>query len=41
MTHAVEEGPEEIAAVEKSGRMVQTGTQMRELAALHSREGNY
>ena len=29
VTHAVEEGPEEIQAVEKSGRMVQTGTQMR------------
>ena len=29
VTHAVEEGPEEIAAVEKSDRMVQTGTQMR------------
>ena len=29
VTHAVEEGPEETQAVEKSGRMVQTGTQMR------------
>jgi predicted dehydrogenase len=29
VTHAVEEGAEEIQAVEKSGRMVQTGTQMR------------
>jgi predicted dehydrogenase len=29
VTHAAEEGPEEIQAVEKSGRMVQTGTQMR------------
>ena len=29
VTHAVEEGPEEIQAVEKSGRMVQVGTQMR------------
>ena len=29
VTHAVEEGPEEIQAVEKSDRMVQTGTQMR------------
>jgi len=29
VTHAVEEGPEEIQAVEKSGRMVQTGTQSR------------
>lgn len=27
VTHSVEEGPEEIQAVEKSGRMVQTGTQ--------------
>jgi len=27
VTHSVEEGPEEIRAVEKSGRMVQTGTQ--------------
>jgi len=29
VTHSVEEGPEEIQAIEKSGRMVQTGTQMR------------
>jgi predicted dehydrogenase len=29
VTHSVEQGPEEIAAVEKSDRMVQTGTQMR------------
>ena len=27
VTHSVEEGPEEIRAVEKTGRMVQTGTQ--------------
>ena len=27
VTHTVEQGPEEIQAVEKSGRMVQTGTQ--------------
>ena len=29
VTHALEEGPEEIQAVEKSGRIVQTGTQQR------------
>lgn len=29
VTHSIEEGPEEIRAVEKSGRMVQTGTQHR------------
>ena len=29
MTHTLEEGPEEIQAVEKSGRIVQTGTQQR------------
>jgi predicted dehydrogenase len=29
VTHALEEGPEEIEAVEKSGRIVQTGTQQR------------
>ncbi len=29
VSHSVEEGPEEIAAVEKSGRIVQTGTQQR------------
>ena len=29
VTHGVEQGPEEIAAVEKSGRIVQTGTQQR------------
>ena len=29
VTHALEEGPEEILAVEKSGRIVQTGTQQR------------
>lgn len=29
VTHSVKEGPEEIQAVEKSGRIVQTGTQQR------------
>lgn len=29
VTHSIEEGPEEISAVEKSGRIVQTGTQHR------------
>ena len=29
VTHALEEGPEEVRAVEKSGRIVQTGTQQR------------
>jgi predicted dehydrogenase len=29
VTHTLEEGPEEIRAVEKSGRIVQTGTQQR------------
>jgi predicted dehydrogenase len=29
VTHALEEGPEEIRAVEQSGRIVQTGTQQR------------
>ena len=29
VTHTLEEGPEEIQAVEKSGRIVQTGTQQR------------
>ena len=29
VTHALEEGPEEVRAVEKSGRIVQTGTQKR------------
>jgi predicted dehydrogenase len=29
VTHSIEEGPEEIAAVERTGRIVQTGTQHR------------
>jgi Oxidoreductase family, NAD-binding Rossmann fold len=38
VTHSVDQGPEEIAAVEKSGRIVQTGTQQRSWPSLRSRQ---